>query len=1464
MSHFTPRWLLCVALFCTPGLVVSAHLRAQDKPAAKKEVPPLKALLITGGCCHDYGKQKKILPEGISARANVTWTIVHQGGSSTKSMIPYYEKDDWAKGFDIVVHNECFADAADPAWTGKVLKPHREGTPAIVVHCAMHCYRDKTDEWFKFVGVTSRGHGANYPFEIVNLEPKDPIMEGFGEKWQTPKGELYFIEKLWPTAKPLAHAMSRDSKKNEVCLWTNMYNGQTRVFGTTIGHHNEEMSDPVFLNYMTRGLLWACDKLNDDYLQPCKDPKFEEIGEPKDTTPKNFGEPTPAKKTGMKVLRPINLAAKKPCTASTSQKDDSVNHKPENAVDGDLSTRWCPHNGATGHWWQVDLGKPEELTGVRIVWEFDSKYRYQIEGSADGQTWKMLSDQTKGEESAQEREHKFAAKDVRYVRVTTTGLSPGSWGSFFECEVQGKELVETMVYADNLPKTVKDTGGKNLLAGIKVPAGFKVSLFAAPPQAGYPTCVTCGPHGEVFIGIDENGSLDAKPNRGRVVRAIDKDGDGVADEVKTFAKMDSPRGVVFANNTLYVQHPPLVTAFHDDNGDGESDRSEVLVDGLGFDLKFRGADHTTNGMTLGIDGFLYIAVGDYGYIKAKGKDGTQLQLLGGGVTRVRTDGSGLEIVSRGQRNIYDVAVDPQLNLFTRDNTNDGGGWNVRLSHVIPSGQYGYPSLFINFPDEIVQPLADYGGGSPCGSLFIDEAALPEPFGQSLYTCDWGRSIIYRHPLKTKGAGFEAQQEPFVELPRPTDMDIDGSGNIYISSWRDGSFNYSGPNVGYVVRVSREDAKEETSSDVTKLSTEALLKQLGSGSHVRRLLAQREILRRGDKPETTAGLQTLAAGDAALNARVAAIYTLTQLRGSASYEFLRALSKQEQLRESILRAMADDKRQAGHVSEDLFVAALADENPRVRLAAAWGLARIQPPRAAVEKLVPLVADADPLVSHVAIQSLIELKGGPEAFAVLTSGSPALTDGARRVLQGLHDEQLVGELIAFAAKTSDQARRRASLVALCRLHFTESPYTGNWWGTRPDTSGPYYKGQTWAKTEAINTALREALGKSDAEDARWLFGELKRHKIDLGDQTKLLVKLANDDPKFRLVAVELLTAHGKVSSETWQLMASIVDDDKADGAARLQVLRSLHRLANDDASLEQALQVTAAQIAKPSADSTLLEAANEFARDAKHSARVEFFLKQLGDSDPSRAQLAYQVLLGIEANAKAPVVARNKAFAAIEAAWTKPAQAVALLKAIASAQADQYVLQITRLQQSTDPAVAQAAMLAATRLDLGSLPNENDPNRIALSTQKFEDVREAVLKETGDLKLGQRLFVRQGCVACHTVKAGEALKGPHLAGVGVKYKRPELTESILKPSAKIAQGFETQWFQTTDGLTLEGFVTRESGEEVELRNNQGAVTVLPKQEIEERGKREISIMPNGLVDKLTTKELAAILVYLESLK
>jgi glucose/arabinose dehydrogenase len=333
----------------------------------------------------------------------------------------------------------------------------------------------------------------------------------------------------------------------------------------------------------------------------------------------------------------------------------------------------------------------------------------------------------------------------------------------------------------------KPASDAELLKDVKVPKGYEAKIFAAPPEVSYPTCLACAPTGEVFVGIDQNGSLDAKPGRGKVVRLVDTKGTGKADQITEFCKVDSPRGLIWDHNTLYVLHPPDLTAFYDDESTGVANRSKVLVKGIGRDLKFRGADHTTNGIRMGIDGWIYIAVGDYGFPSAVGTDGKTLTFKGGGIVRVRPDGSELEVVCRQLRNIFDIAIDPLLNIFTRDNTNDGDAWDVRLNHDTPLGRYGYPTLFVHFGDEIIQPLADYGGGAPTGAIYIDEPGFPAETGRTLLTCDWGRSAVYRHPLKANGSTFTIEQSTFIQITRPTGIAVDGQGRLYVASWRGASY-----------------------------------------------------------------------------------------------------------------------------------------------------------------------------------------------------------------------------------------------------------------------------------------------------------------------------------------------------------------------------------------------------------------------------------------------------------------------------------------------------------------------------------------------------------------------------------------------------------------------------------------------------------------------------------------------------
>ena len=1159
-----------------------------------------------------------------------------------------------------------------------------------------------------------------------------------------------------------------------------------------------------------------------------------------------------------------NLALDKPATASSTQDDGKWAGA---AFDGDTGSRWCADGGSAPQWVQVDLGRAETVTGYRITWEMDkTRYLYQVEGSVDGKTWRTLHDATRATATNQTQTQPLPPTEVRQVRLTVTGLPDGSWASLFEFEVFGTKSAPAAAQ-----RVVKSANPRAILREIKVPDGFAATVFAAPPDVRYPTCLTVAPTGEVFVGIDENGSLDAKPERGRVVRCVDADGDGTADQFHVFASMDSPRGLVWDAGTLYVLHPPTLSAFHDTDGDGTADRSEVLVSGIGFGLEYRGADHTTNGIRLGVDGYLYIAVGDYGFVKAEGKDGGPLAMLGGGIARVRTDGTGLELVSRGQRNIYDVAIDPRLNLFTRDNTNDGDGWDVRLTHVVPTGHYGYPSLFKRFTAETLPPLADYGGGSPCGSIFLQEPGFPAGFGDTLYTCEWGRGAVFRHPLEATGATFTAGQDTFVTIPRPTDIDVDGLGQIFISSWHNGGFTYSRPNVGYVIRVVPPGYQPRAFPDLARQAPTELVAAIKSDSTVLRMAAQRELLRR-DRDQSIARLLETAVETSSnnFNGRVAALFTLAQAVGPEADAFLvRQVRNKANLAEFAIAALGD-RRIHGPLDRDVlqaFQLGLEDPNPRVRLAAIVAIGRLRlDPQIWATPIIARTTDESPVVAHAAVKGLVKLNAGPQLIQALrTSTDEVQSTALAQALGELHDPATIEPLSALVRQSSGpEATRRAAFRALCRLDQVEAPYeAGHWWGTRPDTSGPYYKPIAWAGSAAATRGLQAGVEHANDADRRWFLNELIRHKLDFEATTAVAMSRAGDDPTLQSSLVDFLTLRSDLAPAAIAFLTRVGGDAKLDSGVRARAIRGLIRHASQPAARDSGIQLLANAVEGNNPPGDLVGVWTEFTRDPRQVRDLDYFAQLAEGTDETVAPLGYGVLIAASENNKSAPPVKKTAEAAVGRAWTKPTLTPRLLRAIGLAQAKKFSADVKDRVGSTQIEIHQAAGFAAERLGLAPAARPGKAGKPIAATP-YDVVRAAALADPGDVALGTQLFERQGCVNCHAITKSGPIKGPYLGDVAARYNRAELIESILQPSAKIAQGFETQRIALNDGRTVEGFVVREAGDEVELRNSTGTVILVPKADIEERARGELSVMPQGLLDPLTPHDLASILAYFESIR
>jgi Trehalose utilisation len=260
-------------------LFAAAAVAAAIASEAAQAAQPIKALLLTGGCCHDYAAQKDILKTGLESRLNIRVDIIHTPDGSTKPPLPIYGNPDYAKGYDIVIHDECAADVNTESVVEGVLKPHRDGIPGVNLHCAMHCYRigNPNDPatpgtphayWFDYLGLQSSGHGAQTPISLTFLPADNPITKGMAD-WTTIHEELYNNIKIWPETVPLIKgkqgAGDKPGQNNTVVAWEHEYGAKkTRVFSTTVGHNNETVQDPRYLDLVARGVLWATGHINPD------------------------------------------------------------------------------------------------------------------------------------------------------------------------------------------------------------------------------------------------------------------------------------------------------------------------------------------------------------------------------------------------------------------------------------------------------------------------------------------------------------------------------------------------------------------------------------------------------------------------------------------------------------------------------------------------------------------------------------------------------------------------------------------------------------------------------------------------------------------------------------------------------------------------------------------------------------------------------------------------------------------------------------------------------------------------------------------------------------------------------------------------------------------------------------------------------------------------------------------------
>lgn len=1012
-------------------------------------------------------------------------------------------------------------------------------------------------------------------------------------------------------------------------------------------------------------------------------------------------------------------------------------------------------------------------------------------------------------------------------------------------------------------------------AKLTVPDGFSIEVAAPPPLVAHPTMACFDDRGRLFVAENAGVNLSAAeleeklPNSVRMLE--DTDGDGRFDKATLFAdKMTFPMGGAWIDGALYVASPPNIWRLEDTDDDGVADKREILVNKFGY----TGNAASVHGCFAGPDGRIYWCDGRHGH-EFRDKDGNITSKRAGSyIFSCHPDGSDVRIhCGGGMDNPVEVDFTDEgeilgtVNIFyTRPRVDC-------LVHWLYGGAYPhYERVLGEFTrtGDLLGPVHRFGHVAISGTCRYRGTSLGKEFQNSFFATFFNRGRVVRVELERKGSSFSATQREFLAAEgnnfHPTDVLEDADGSLLVVDT--GGWFYRGcptsqvarPEIpGAIYRIRRVGAEpipdpRGLTIDWGKLSEADLADRLGDD---RPAVAEKAIV-----VCTHRGLARIPAAvfrkGGTDRAKRNALWAATRMRGAIDsllrYGESVSTASSHGLPELIRVGLTDKSASVRQVAcrslsthpdrqflPELLTILKSDE-ASVRREAAKALGRMHQPQAVPGLLAALGRDEiDRSEEHAIIYALIEIDDAESTAAGLASKNASTIRGAMLALQAMSYEDLTSKkLVPFL--NSDDAALRSTVVDLLASRQDAGPMIS-------DSLVRSLRTKTFREDTVLKIAERFASEQHVGRVLGNLLGPFR----------------TQTSPEFRRRLFEMLASQsGLPVHENWvnPINGLLKSEDSSEVELGLAVVSSIqtNRFQNQlnaistDKSKSKLLRVAA------------LEAAS--GNDPRLGEPAFALLTELlaGDATAAESTRAAQLL------GQAALTPQQLVELAPHLSLAGPIPLRDLIRPFGR---DRRLEVATAFLESMENAKSVLSLPVPEFSDIVKRypPELRDRANALLDRIEAEEARQVAqvdrllpLLKTGDAANGRKVFFgkKSKCATCHRVGSEGGKIGPDLTTIGANRSPADLLESIVLPSATIVREYDPYSVVTTKGRVISGLIVRDTKEAVHIQPATGEPVVVPRNEIESVNPATVSIMPKGLEQALTEKELADVVAFLKSLK